>query len=261
MNMETSKDEGILRVDQISLAFGNINALTDISFELGKHEFLAIIGPNGAGKTSLLNCINCFYSPQKGNIYFNKNLINNLPRHKLAKLGIARTFQNINLYTHLSTLDNLMAGRDIFMKSGPLAGGLYFGKALKEEIEHREKAEEIIDLLDMQQIRRTKVEFLSYGLRKKVELGRALVMEPRLLLLDEPMAGMNIEEKEDMVRYILDARELKKPAIILVEHDMEVVMSIAERVIVLDFGQKIAEGTPEEVRNDSKTIKAYLGET
>ena len=153
-----------------------------------------------------------------------------------------------------------MAGRDIFMRSGPLAGGLYFGRALREEIEHREKAEEIIDLLDMQHIRKTKVEFLSYGLRKKVELGRALVMEPRLLLLDEPMAGMSIEEKEDMVRYILDIRELKNPAIILVEHDMEVVMSIAERVIVLDFGNTIAEGIPEQVRNDSKTIKAYLGQ-
>jgi len=250
----------ILRVESVSVTFGKVRAVDNVTLEVAQGEILAVIGPNGAGKTSLLNCINGFYRPERGEIYFENKPIARRPRHEIAKLGIARTFQNINLYDHLSTLDNLLAGRHSHMSTGLLTGALFFGKARQEEIEHREKVEQIVDLLDLQPIRKTPVAFLSYGLRKKVELGRALAMEPKLLLLDEPMAGMNVEEKEDMARYIIDIQELRKPSIMLVEHDMEVVMDISDRVIVLDFGHKIAEGTPREISTDQRVVSAYLGE-
>jgi branched-chain amino acid transport system ATP-binding protein len=250
----------VLEVNNISLRFGRVAALSDVTLEVHEGELLAVIGPNGAGKTSLINCVNGFYRPAKGEIYFNNIPIGMLSRDSIAKLRIARTFQNINLYTHLSTLDNLLAGRHIHMRTGLLAGAVFFGKARREEIEHRKAVEQVIDLLDMQAIRNTPVEYLPYGLRKKVELGRALAMEPKLLLLDEPMAGMNLEEREDMVRYVFDVRELWNTTMILVEHDMEVVMDIADRVSVLDFGRKIFEGSPSEVVADSGVIAAYLGE-
>lgn len=255
-----SKDGSILEISNLSLNFGGVQALIDISLDVKKGEVLAIIGPNGAGKTCLLNCINRFYRPQHGDIYFEGQRITKTASHKIAELGIARTFQQIELYTHLSAQDNLMAGRHIHFKSGMIDGALYFGKTHREEIEHRRAVEDIIDLFDMEAIRKKIVGFLPYGQRKLVELGRAVVMEPKLLLLDEPMAGMNMEEKEDMARFILDIWELKGTTIVLIEHDMGVVMDIADRLIVLDFGRKIAEGTPEEIKTNSQVISAYLGQ-
>lgn len=221
---------------------------------------LAVIGPNGAGKTSILNCINGFYQPQKGEIIFDGRSIYRLSPHHIARLGIGRTFQNIELFTGLSVLDNLMAARHIHLKRGALSGALYFGPARREEIRHREIVEDIIDLLEMEPYRKKTVGLLPYGVRKRVELGRALALEPKLLLLDEPMAGMNLEEKEDMARFIIDIHELKSIPIILVEHDMEVVMDIAERLVVLDFGRKIAEGPPSEILQNPFVIRAYLGD-
>lgn len=255
-----SKDGAVLEIANLSLNFGGVQALIDVSLEVKKGEVLAIIGPNGAGKTCLLNCINGFYRAQQGDVYFEGQRITRTPSHKIAEKGIARTFQQIELYTHLSAQDNLMAGRHIHFKSGMMDGALYFGKAHREEIEHRQAVEEIIDLFDMEAIRKKIVGFLPYGQRKLVELGRAVVMEPRLLLLDEPMAGMNVEEKEDMARFILDIWELKGTTIVLIEHDMGVVMDIADRLIVLDFGRKIAEGTPEEIKTNPQVISAYLGQ-
>ena len=255
-----SKDGTILEITNISLNFGGVQALIDVSLDVKKGEVLAIIGPNGAGKTCLLNCINGFYRAQQGNVYFEGQRITKTASHKIAELGIARTFQQIELYTHLSAQDNLMAGRHIHFKTGIIDGALFFGKAHREEIEHRQAVEEIIDLFDMEAIRKKIVGFLPYGQRKLVELGRAVVMEPRLLLLDEPMAGMNVEEKEDMARFILDIWELKGTTIVLIEHDMGVVMDIADRLIVLDFGRKIAEGTPEEINTNPQVISAYLGQ-
>ena len=255
-----SKDGSILEITNLSLNFGGVQALIDISLDVKKGEVLAIIGPNGAGKTCLLNCINRFYRPQHGDIYFEGQRITKTASHKIAELGIARTFQQIELYTHLSAQDNLMAGRHIHFKSGMIDGALYFGKTHREEIEHRRAVEDIIDLFDMEAIRKKIVGFLPYGQRKLVELGRAVVMEPKLLLLDEPMAGMNMEEKEDMARFILDIWELKGTTIVLIEHDMGVVMDIADRLIVLDFGRKIAEGTPEEIKTNPQVISAYLGQ-
>jgi branched-chain amino acid transport system ATP-binding protein len=262
-----------LRIDNLSLSFGGVRALSDVSIDIRDNEILAIIGPNGAGKTAFLNCINGFYKPQKGEIFYDGQRITRMRPDKLAKLGIARTFQNIELYTGLSTQDNIMAARHALMKENFIAGALYFGWAHKEEIEHRQTVEEIIDFLEMQAIRKKVVAVLPYGMRKRVELGRALALEPKVLLLDEPMAGMNLEEKEDIARFIIDVFEGQGATypntpvlrdgircVVLVEHDMGVVMDIADRIIVLDFGRKIAEGTPAEIKSNPEVIKAYLGE-
>lgn len=254
------QDRVKLKVQGIGLHFGRLRALDSVDVEVRGTEILAIIGPNGAGKSCLLNCINGFYRPQEGDILFEGKNITRLPTHKIAELGISRTFQNIELYTGLTVLDNLMAARHAHMKQGVLAGALYFGPAYREEMEHRKVVEDIIDFLEMEPIRKKVVGLLPYGMRKRVELGRALALEPKLLLLDEPMAGMNIDEKEDMARFIIDTIELRRIPIVLVEHDMEVVMDIADRVVVLDFGHKIAEGSPDEIKVNPAVIKAYLGE-
>jgi len=249
-----------LKVQGISLYFGKLRALGGVDIEVRGSEILAIIGPNGAGKSCLLNCINGFYRPQEGEILFEGRNITHLATHKIAELGISRTFQNIELYTGLSVLDNLMAARHLHMKQGALAGAFYFGPAYREEMKHREVVEDIIDFLEMEAIRKKVVGLLPYGMRKRVELGRALALEPKILLLDEPMAGMNIDEKEDMARFIIDTIELRRIPIMLVEHDMEVVVDIADRIVVLDFGNKIAEGIPSEIYASPAVIKAYIGE-
>jgi len=249
-----------LKLNDLWLKFANIIALSGVSLEIKKPEIVAIIGPNGAGKTSIFNCINGFYKPFKGSVLFNGRNITRLPAHKIGALGISRTFQNIQLYTGLNTLDNLMAARHCHLKPSVFWGALYFGPARRKEIEHREFVEGIIDLLELESVRKKVVGTLSYGWRKRVDLGRALAVEPKILLLDEPMAGMSAAEKEDMARFIIDIYELWKIPIILVEHDMEVVMDISERVCVLDFGFKIAEGTPDEIKGNQKVIKAYLGD-
>ena len=253
------EEKKILAIKDIHLQFGGLSALTGINAEVYEHELLAIIGPNGAGKTSLFNCITGFYHPQEGGIYFKGRNITKMPSYKIAQMGIARTFQNIALYGGLSTLDNIMAARHIFMKSNFITGGIYFGWARHEEVRHRKIVEEIIDFLEIQHIRKQVVANLPYGLRKRVDLGRALALEPKILLLDEPMAGMNIEEKEDMARFIIDIFETRKIPIVLVEHDMDLVMDLADRIIVLDFGQKIADGEPDLIVKTPKVISAYLG--
>ena len=249
----------VLEISGLHLRFGGVQVLMDVNLDVRDHEILSIIGPNGAGKTSLLNCISGFYRPYQGQIIYEGRDITHLPPYKIAEFGISRTFQNIELYTGLSTLDNLMAARHIHMKRGAVWACLFFGPTRKEEIEHRKIIEDIIDLLELAPIRKKQVGLLPYGQRKRVEFGRALTAEPRILLLDEPMTGMNVEEKEDMVRFILDIFVLKRIPIVLVEHDMDVVMDISNRVVVLDFGRKIAEGPPQEIKNNPEVIQAYLG--
>jgi len=254
-----SQDEVALRVDNVFLTFGAVNALDGISLEVKRGELLAIIGPNGAGKSCMLNVLNGFYRPQKGEVYFEGKKITHLPPYKIAERGISRTFQGIRLYAGLSVVDNIMAGRHIHLKSGMVSSAIYVGWAQKEDIEHRKEVEWFIDFLEIASVRDHIVGSLPYGLQKRVDLGRALALEPKLLLLDEPMAGMNRDEKEDMARFILDVIEIKGITVIFVEHDMGLVMDIADRVIVFDYGHKIAEGPPEEIRHNDRVIKAYLG--
>lgn len=251
----------LLNVEGISLSFGGVKALNDISFDVREGEIRSIIGPNGAGKSSMLNCINGFYHPQEGQITFKGETRKQMQTHRAAAQGIARTFQNIALFKGMSTLDNIMTGRNLKMKQNFLMQALYFGPARKEEMEHRKVVEEVIDFLEIQSIRKTPVGRLPYGLQKRVELGRALAAEPDMLLLDEPMAGMNHEEKEDMCRYILDVNDQFGTTIVLIEHDMSVVMDISDRVVVLDYGKMLADGDPDDVRANQDVIDAYLGVT
>ena len=249
----------ILSVENVSLAFGGVRALQDVSFDVKEHEIRAIIGPNGAGKSSMLNVLNGVYHPQKGKIRFKEKVFEDMDSHQAAELGIARTFQNIALFKGMSVLDNIMTGRNLKMRCNFLQQALWIGPARREETEHRRAVEGIIDFLEIQHIRRTPVGRLPYGLQKRVELGRALAAEPTVLLLDEPMAGMNLEEKQDMCRFVLDVNDQFGTTIVLIEHDMGVVMDISDRVVVLDYGRKIGDGTPDEIRANPEVIKAYLG--
>ena len=249
----------ILDVKNISLSFGGVKALTDISFDLREHEIRAIIGPNGAGKSSMLNCINGVYQPQQGSIALRGRTFRHMNSRQVAEMGVARTFQNLALFKGMSVLDNIMTGRNLRMKSNLLLQALRLGPAEREEIEHRRVVERIIDFLEIQPYRKTPVGKMPYGLQKRVDLGRALAMEPQVLLLDEPMAGMNVEEKQDMSRFILDVNDEFGTTIVLIEHDMGVVMDISDRVVVLDYGKKIGDGTPSEVRGNPDVIRAYLG--
>ncbi|MBO9352940.1 ATP-binding cassette domain-containing protein [Bordetella petrii] len=249
----------MLDLQNISLSFGGVKALTDISFNVREHEIRAIIGPNGAGKSSMLNVINGVYTPQQGGIEFQGQRYTRMSPRRAAEMGIARTFQNLALFKGMSVLDNIMTGRNLRMKCGLLAQALRWGPAEREEIRHREFVENLIDFLEIQAYRKTPVGRLPYGLQKRVDLGRALAMEPRLLLLDEPMAGMNIEEKQDMSRFILDVNDEFGTTIVLIEHDMGVVMDISDRVVVLDYGKKIGDGKPDDVRANEAVIQAYLG--
>jgi branched-chain amino acid transport system ATP-binding protein len=249
----------IVTFDRVTLMFGGLTALNDVGFQIRKNEILAIIGPNGAGKTSILNCMTGYYRPQSGQILYNGQDLVRVPRYEIAKMGIARTFQNVELFHELSVIENILLGRHYFIRSNILAQALFFGWYQKEEIKHRRTSEEILDFLELKPYRKRSVGSLSYGMKKRIQLGVALAMEPRVLLLDEPMAGMNLEEKEDIARFILDVYEQGEIGIILIEHDMGVVMDIADRVVVIDFGVKIAEGSPDEVKRDKGVINAYLG--
>ena len=254
-----AKRDVLLSVENVSLSFGGVRAINRVSFDIRRGEIRAIIGPNGAGKTSMLNVINGFYHPQEGTISFKGETRKRMRPHRAARQGIARTFQNVALFKGMTTLDNIMTGRALKMRANLFWQMLHLGAARREEIEHRRKVEEIIDFLEIEHIRKTPVGRLPYGLQKRVELGRALAMEPDLLLLDEPMAGMNVEEKEDMSRFVVDVNEQFGTTIALIEHDMGVVMDLSDRVVVLDYGRKIADGTPEEVKRDEAVIGAYLG--
>jgi len=249
----------ILNVQNISLSFGGVKALADISFDVREHEIRAIIGPNGAGKSSMLNCINGVYTPQQGQIMFRGQTFSHMDSHQVAVMGVARTFQNLALFKGMSVLDNIMTGRNLRMNSNLFLQAIRWGPAEREEMEHRQRVEEIIDFLEIQPYRKTPVGQLPYGLQKRVDLGRALALEPEVLLLDEPMAGMNVEEKQDMCRFILDVNDEFGTTVVLIEHDMGVVMDISDRVVVLDYGKKIGDGTPDEVRNNPEVISAYLG--
>ncbi len=251
--------EVILAVEGVSLSFGGVQALREVSFDVREHEVRAIIGPNGAGKSSMLNVLNGVYHPQKGTIRYLGREFHDMDSHEVARSGIARTFQSLALFKGMTVLDNVMAGRNLKMRTNVLLQALRVGPALREEIEHRAAVERIIDFLEIQHVRKTPVGRLPYGLQKRVDLARALAMEPRVLLLDEPMAGMNLEEKQDMCRFILDVNDHYGTTIVLIEHDMGVVMDISDRVVVLDYGKKIGDGTPDEVRANQAVIDAYLG--